>query len=357
MQPATDIADLDAFIQRIPKAELHMHLEGSIEAEHLLALAVRNGMRPRWETAEALRAAYRFSNLQSFLDLYYEGCRVLVHERDFYEITRAYLRRAHADAVVRAEVFVGPQGFTERGVPIAAVMDGVLAAMRDAAREHGISAGLLVSAQRHRSEAEALQLLDQVMPWADQIAGFGLGGAELGHPPSDFVHYFRACRERGYRITAHAGEEGPASYVREAVELLNVDRIDHGNTALDDPALVRELAVRATPLTVCPLSNVRLQVVPSLAVHPLRAMLDAGLCVTLNSDDPAYFGGYINETFIQCRHILGLSADDIVKLARNSLTAAFVPPAEVARNVALLDDYVANFRAAPEAWTRSKEVR
>ena len=172
-------------------------------------------------------------------------------------------------------------------------------------REHGISAGLLVIAQRHRSEAEALQLLDQVMPWADRIAGFGLGGAELGNPPSRFVRFFRACRERGFRVTAHAGEEGPASYVREAIELLDVDRIDHGNACLDDPALVRELAARAMPLTVCPLSNVRLKVVPSLAAHPLRAMLDAGLCVTLNSDDPAYFGGYVNDNFIQCRHALG----------------------------------------------------
>jgi adenine deaminase len=357
MKPVADNSDLDAFIRCMPKAELHMHLEGSIEAELLLDLAVRNGMQPRWPTAEALRAAYRFRNLQSFLNLYYEGCRVLVQERDFYDITRAYLRRAHADAVVRAEVFIGPQGFTERGVPIAAVMYGVLAAMRDAAREHGTSAGLLVSAQRHRSEAEALQLLDQVMPWADRIAGFGLGGAELGYPPSGFVQFFRACRERSFRVTAHAGEEGPASYVREAVELLDVDRIDHGNACLDDPVLVRELAARAIPLTVCPLSNVRLNVVPSLPAHPLRAMLDAGLCVTINSDDPAYFGGYINDNFIQCRHALGLSADDIVTLARNSLAASFVPPAEAARNIALLDTYVANSLPARKAQLRPKEIR
>jgi len=337
--------DLDAFIRGLPKAELHMHLEGSIEPELLLRLADRNGVRLQWETPEALRAPYQFHNLQSFLDLYYAGCHVLTHEEDFYAITRAYLRRAHADAVIRAEVFIGPQGFTERNVPIAVVMDGVLAAMRDAASEDGISAGLLVSAQRHRSEAEALELLDTVMPWADQIAGFGLGGAEVGNPPSRFVRFFRACRERGFRITAHAGEEGPASFVREAVELLDVDRIDHGNACLSDPALVRELAARAIPLTVCPLSNVRLKVVPSLSEHPLRAMLDAGLCVTINSDDPAYFGGYVNDNFIQCRHVFGLSADEIVMLARNSLTASFVSPAAVARNVALLDAYVASHQA------------
>jgi adenosine deaminase len=345
MQSVTDTVDLDAFIRSMPKAELHMHLEGSIEAEALLELAVRNGMRPRWDTAEALRAAYQFNNLQSFLDLYYEGCRVLVRERDFYEITRTYLRHAHADAVVRAEMFLAPQGFIERGVPVAEAMGGVLAAMRDAAIEHGISSGLLIVAQRHRSEAEALRMLDAVMPWADQIAGFGLGGAELGHPPSGFVQFFRACRERGFHITAHAGEEGPASYVREAIELLDVDRIDHGNTCLDDPALVRELVARATPLTVCPLSNLRLNVVPSLAAHPLHAMLDAGLCVTMNSDDPAYFGGTINDNFIQCRHALGLSADDIVTLARNSLEAAFVLPEDAARYVALLDAYVADYQS------------
>jgi adenosine deaminase len=333
--------DWDDFIRRMPKAELHMHLEGSIEAGLLLELAERNGVRLGWETPEELRAAYRFDDLQSFLDLYYAGCRVLVREHDFYQITRAYLRSAHADAVLRAEVFIGPQGFTERGVPLSAVMHGVLAAIDDAERKDGISVGLLVSAQRHRSEAEALELLDAVMPWGDRIAGFGLGGAERDNPPSKFLRYFRACRERGFRTTVHAGEEGPAAYVREAVELLGVDRIDHGNACLDDPGLVRELVARRIPLTVCPLSNVRLKGVPSLAAHPLRAMLDAGLFVTLNSDDPAYFGGSVNDNFIQCRQVLGLSSEEIATLARNSLMAAFVPPSQAARGVAMLDAYLA----------------
>ena len=337
---------LDAFVRGLPKAELHMHLEGSVEPEHLLALAERNGLRPRWKTAEALRAAYEFDDLQSFLDLYYEGCRVLVREQDFYDITRAYLRRAHADMVIRAEVFIGPQGFTERDVPIDAVMEGVLAAMHDAAQDDGISAGLLVSAQRHRSEEAALQLVDSVMPWADRIAGFGLGGAERPFPPSGFVRYFAACRERGFRTTAHAGEEGPAAYVREAIELLRVDRIDHGNSCLDDTALTAELAASGIALTVCPLSNVRLKGVPSLAAHPLPAMLRAGLNVTLNSDDPAYFGGSINDNFIQCCDVLGLSLETLAALARNSLTASFAPPDEIARGVALLDAYVANFQPA-----------
>jgi adenosine deaminase len=344
MPAAPREVDLDTFIRRMPKAELHMHLEGSIEAEMMLALAARNGVRLRWSNADALRAAYRFRDLQEFLDLYYAGCQVMAQERDFYEVTRAYLQRAHDDAVVRAEIFVGPQNATSRGLPLAAAMDGVLAAMRDAEQEFGISAGLLVIAQRHRSEAEALALLDQVMPWADRIIGFGLGGAERDYPPSRFVQFFRVCRERGFRVTAHAGEEGPASYVRDSVELLQVERIDHGNSCLDDPSLVRELAARRIPLTVCPLSNLRLNGVSSLAAHPLRAMLDAGLCVTMNSDDPAYFGGYVNDNFIQCRRALGLSADDVVTLARNSLNAAFVPPELAARYVALLDTYVAEFR-------------
>ncbi len=348
MDAAADMDRTDAFIAGLPKAELHVHLEGCLEPDMLFDLAARNSIKLRWESPEALRAAYRFDNLQSFLDLYYEGCRVLLREQDLYDLTRDYLRRADADGVVRAEIFLGPQNFTERGVPIAAVMDGVLSGMRDAALEHGISAGLLVSAQRHRSEAAALQMLDSVMPWAERIAGFGLGGAELGYPPSGFVRYFRACRERGFRVTAHAGEEGPASYVREAVELLNVERIDHGNACLDDPALVRELADRAIPLTVCPLSNVRLCVVPSLAAHPLRAMLDAGLVVTLNSDDPAYFGGSINENFIQCRHTLGLSEADLVMLARNSLAAAFLPSAEIAHGVARLEAYVAAVKSSQQ---------
>jgi adenosine deaminase len=222
----------------------------------------------------------------------------------------------------------------------------VLTAMRDAAREDGISAGLLVSAQRHRSEAEALHLLDLVMPWAEQIAGFGLGGAEVGNPPSRFAGYFRACRERGFRVTAHAGEEGPASYVRQAIELLEVDRVDHGVACMDDPVLVRELATRGTPLTVCPLSNLRLNVVPSLAAHPLREMLEAGLTVTMNSDDPAYFGGSVNDNFIACRDALALSDAQIIAMARNSLTACFLPAADIAAHLARLDAYLGDFQSS-----------
>jgi adenosine deaminase len=338
------MTNLETFIRGLPKAELHMHLEGSIEPQLMLDLATRNGVKLRWNTARELQAAYNFTNLQSFLDLLYEGCRVLTHEEDFYDVTRAYLRRAHQDGVIRAEIFIGPQSFTQRDVDIATLMNGVLRAIDDGARDHGMSVGLLISAHRHRSEAEALQLLEQILPWSDRIIGIGMGGAEVGNPPSKFVNFFRACRDKGFRITIHAGEEGPASYVREAIELLGVDRIDHGNACLGDPALVRDLVERKIPLTVCPLSNLRLKVVPSLEQHPLKAMMDAGLHVTINSDDPPYFDGYVSENMIECQHALGLTANDIAGLARNSFTAAFISSDEAAWALARIDTYVANFR-------------
>jgi adenosine deaminase len=338
----------EAFVARLPKAELHVHLEGCIEPAMMFELARRNGLSLRWDTPETLRAAYQFANLQAFLDLYFEGCRVLVQERDFYDVTLAYLRRAHADGVVRAEMFIGPQSFTDRGISVATVMQGVLAAMQDAAAELGISAGLLVSAHRHRSETAALEMLESVMPWADRIAGIGMGGAEVGNPPSKFVNFFRTCRKLGFRATIHAGEEGPASYVREAIDLLEVDRIDHGIACMDDPVLVRDLAERAIPLTVCPLSNLRLNLVPSHAAHPLRAMLDSGLLVSVHSDDPPYFGGYIADNLNECRRSLGLDLHDIAKLARNSFTSAFVPTDEAARGIAAVDAWCARISAAAE---------
>ena len=332
--------DLENFIRGLPKAELHMHLEGSIEPQLMLDLAARNGVALRWKSAEELRAAYRFDDLRSFLELYFVGCQVLVTRQDFYDITRAYLRRAHQDGVIRAEIFFGPQSFTERGVTVATMMDGILAAMDDGAREHGLSVGLLISAHRHRTETEALALLDQVMPWADSIAGIGMGGAELGNPPARFVNYFRAAKARGFRTTVHAGEEGPPAYIREAIDLLEVDRIDHGVTCMADPALVRELAASRIPLTVCPLSNLRLKGVASLAKHPLKAMMTAGLNVTINSDDPPYFDGWVTENMIECQHALELTIGEMVQLARNSIGAAFVSPAEAAGMMQRLDAYV-----------------
>lgn len=331
----------DAFIAGLPKAELHMHLEGSIEPELMLALARRNGIALPWQSADALRAAYRFSNLQSFLDLYYAGCQVLLVEQDFYDMTMAYLRRAHADNVVRAEVFLAPQNFTLRGIPVATVMSGVLRAIDDAEQTLGISTGLMVIMQRHRTEEAAFAALDKVMPWADRIVAIGLGGAERGNPPARFAGFFRACRERGFRIVIHAGEEGPAAYVREAFELIGADRIDHGNACVDDPALVRQLAAGKVPLTLCPISNLRLNVIPALQQHPLRTLMDAGVMVTINSDDPSYFGAYVNDNFVACRDALSLSAGDLAELARNSFRAAFIEPVERQRYLQQVDAYLA----------------
>lgn len=336
------------FIAGLPKAELHMHLEGSLEAELMFELAQRNGVALRWDSADAVREAYRFENLQSFLDLYYDGCRVLQTERDFFDLTDAYLRRAHADGVLRAEVFLGPQSHTRRGVAMGPMMDGTLAAIDAAQARDGMSCGLLLGAQRQLPEDDALAMLDASLPWADRILGFGLGGAERGNPPSKMQRFFAACRERGFRVTAHAGEEGPADYVRESVELLQVDRIDHGNACMDDPALVADLAQRGIALTVCPLSNLRLQVVETMEAHPLAAMLRAGLNVTVNSDDPSYFGGYVNDNYRACQDALDLTNGDLALLARNSIAASFQPPVDIAAQLARLDAYcVAHAVARP----------
>lgn len=340
------MTDIEAFVRGLPKTDLHMHIEGSIEPQLMLGLAARKGMKLRWDTAETLRGAYRFTNLQSFLDLYFEGCKVLVTERDFHDVTRAYLNRAYEDGVIRAELFIGPQSFTERGTTIEELMSGVLGAMDEARREFGMSVGLMVSVHRHRTEAEAMVVLEQIMPWKNSIIGLGMGGPEVGNPPSKFARFFQAARERGFRTTVHAGEEGPAAYVREALELLHVDRIDHGNACLADPTLVRELAARRVPLTVCPLSNLRLKVVPSLEEHPLKAMMAQGLHITINSDDPPYFDGYVTENLLACRDALDLSLEEVVRLARNGLQAAFVTEEERQTLFKRLDTYLARHATA-----------
>ena len=337
------------FIAGLPKAELHMHIEGSIEPDLFLRLARRNGVDIRWQTEDELRAAYRFTDLQDFLNLYYDGCRVLVKTQDYADVTRDYLRRAHADGVLHAEMFLGPQGHTVRGVPLAAVMEGVFAAMDAAQAEDGITSGLIAVAQRHRSEAEALAMLDALAPWYGRLLGFGLGGAEVGNPPAKFAEFFRRCRALGFKVVAHAGEEGPAAYVRESLELLQVDRIDHGNACVDDPALVALLAQRRTPLTMCPLSNLKLGVIDAVADHPLLRLLDAGVCVTVNSDDPSYFGGYVNDNYLACQRELGLGHDALARLARNSFEAAFISEAQRRDANARIDDWLARAAAAAPA--------
>lgn len=300
-----------------------MHLEGAVDADLLLALAGRNAVPLRWSTPADIQAAYHFTALQDFLDLYYDGCRVLRQERDFLELTRRYLQRARMEGIWHAEMFIGPQSHTLRGVPIEAVMNGVLEAMSEA-RAQGVGCALLPVVQRHRSEDEALALLQALQPWWGEIAGFGLGGVEVGNPPAKFERFFSRCRAIGFRVVAHAGEEGTAMDVRAALELLGVDRIDHGNACVDDPALVQELAQRRLPLTMCPLSNLRLNVVEALARHPLASLLSQGLCVTVNSDDPAYFGGYLCDNYSACADAFDLSPAALGQLAANSFEAAFM---------------------------------
>lgn len=316
-----------AWIEAMPKTELHMHLEGSLEPELLFALSRRNGVDIGFASADALRAAYEFRNLQSFLDVYYAGLRVLLTERDFYDMAWAYLSRVRRDNVVHAEVFLAPQAHLRRGIAFAAFMDGVSRAMADAEMQLGITSRLILVFQRQFSEEDAFATLAAGEPFAGRIAGYGLGGPEVGHPPRKFARVFAEIRRQGFKIVMHAGEEGGADYVREAVELIGVDRIDHGVRAEEDPALMRTLAASRIPLTVCPLSNVKLKVVGTLAEHNIARLLRAGLNVTMNSDDPSYFGGYMNDNYIACQETLGLTRDEIRTIAANGIAAAFVDDA------------------------------
>jgi adenine deaminase len=319
----TTISD---FIHKLPKAELHMHLEGSLEPETLMSLARRNNVKLSYGSADALRAAYRFNNLREFLDLYYLGLSVLLTADDFYEMTLAYLKRAAQENVRHAEVFISPQAHTRRGLPAAMFIESILAAFATAKDKHGIGGGLIVGIQRQFPEDEALAMMQDAKPYRDQILGLGMGGPEVGNPPSKFKRAFAQARDDfGWHTMVHAGEEGSADYVREAVEILDVDRIDHGVRCEEDPALVRLLAERGTPLTVCPLSNVALRVFPDIESHNLKRLFDAGLHVTVNSDDPPYFGGYINENYAACQSAMGLSNADVIALARNGFTAAILP--------------------------------
>jgi adenosine deaminase len=332
---------MNAFIRDIPKAELHVHIEGTLEPEMLLELGARNGVTLPCASAEECRAAYRFHDLQHFLRLYYAGVEVLVTERDFYELTTAYLRRAHADGARHVEVFFDPQSHTPRGVPFAVVVEGIRGALVDAERQLGISSRLIMCFLRDHSAASAMVTLETARPYRHVIAGVGLDSAEVGHPPREFEDVFRVAREAGFLTVAHAGEEGPAEYITEALDVLKVVRIDHGVRAIDDPDLQRRLARAQTPLTMCPLSNLELQVTPDLAQHPLKRLLDAGLHVTVNSDDPAYFDGYLAANYAAVQRALDLTRDDIAALARNSVTASWLPPAGQNSLLAEIDAFVA----------------
>lgn len=337
------MTDLNALIAALPKAELHLHLEGSLEPEQLMQFAARNQVEIPFKTWDEVKAAYNFSNLQDFLDIYYQGMSVLQTEADFHDLTDAYLQRCQADNVRHVEVFFDPQGHTERGLPFATPINGILAALDAAEGKYGITYKLIMCFLRHLSEADAFETLAQAEPYLDRIHGVGLDSSELGHPPSKFARVFAAAREKGLKLVAHAGEEGPPEYVYEALDVLKIDRIDHGNRLLEDEALIARVREAGLTLTVCPLSNLSLCVVDDLKDHPMKQMLDLGLRATMNSDDPAYFGGYVNENYRQTAAAVDLSKDDIIMLARNSFTGSFLSAEAQAKHLKDIDKVAANF--------------
>jgi adenosine deaminase len=330
--------DVCAYIRALPKAELHVHIEGTLEPELIFELAERNRIAFRYPSVDALRKAYEFHDLQSFLDLYYAGADVLRTEQDFHDMTMAYLRKAKADGVVHAEIMFDPQTHTVRGIPMPVIFSGIAGALREARSTLGISATLLLSFLRHLPESDAFATLDSALPlreeYEDLWTGVGLDSAERGNPPAKFARVFERCRELGFRRVAHAGEEGPAAYVQDALDILKAERIDHGVRSEEDATLMQRLIDAQVPLTVCPLSNVRLKVVDSLKDHNLARMLRAGVLVTINSDDPAYFGGYIGDNYLACARDLNFSRADLAQLARNSIQASFLPDAQKQRLLA-----------------------
>ncbi len=332
---------LDAYIAGLPKAELHLHIEGSLEPELMFELARRNRVDIPFDSVEAVRAAYDFSNLQDFLDIYYAGANVLQTEEDFHDLAVAYFRRAAADNVRHAEIFFDPQTHTDRGIPFGVVAEGLLAGMARAERELGVSSRLILCFLRHLDEHAAFDTLHQAEPWLDRIVGVGLDSSEVGHPPSKFERVFARARQMGLKLCAHAGEEGPPEYVREALDLLHIDRMDHGNRSMEDEALIERLAASQMTLTVCPLSNLKLCVVKDLKDHPVPEMLRRGLHVTLNSDDPAYFGGYVNDNYRRLAEAVGLTREQVTRLARNSFEGAFLGEVEKAARVAEVDAWAA----------------
>lgn len=330
-------SDLISLARRLPKAELHLHIEGSLEPEMLVALAKRNQVDIPFRSVEEARAAYAFSNLQDFLDIYYQGMNALRTEEDFFDLTMAYLNRARADNVRHAEIFFDPQGHTARGVPFDTAISGILTALSMSRAQFGMTSKLILCFLRHLSEDDAFNCLRQAEPWLDRIAGVGLDSSEVGHPPSKFQRVFAAARERGLKLVAHAGEEGPPDYVREALDLLKIDRLDHGNRSLEDDALVARLKESGMTLTVCPLSNLKLCVVKDPCAHPLKRMLQAGLRATVNSDDPAYFGGYVMANFEAVIDALDIDADDLRTLARNSFAGSFLEEGQKRAHIAAIE--------------------
>jgi len=332
---------LKKFIEGMPKVELHLHIEGSLEPELMFEIAKRNNVKIPFNTVDEVRKAYNFSNLQDFLDIYYQGMNVLQTEKDFYDLTWAYLQKVAEQNVVHTEIFFDPQGHTSRGINFSTVLNGITSALDDGKKKLGISSSLIMCFLRHLSEEDAFETLEQALYYKDKILGIGLDSSELGNPPSKFERVFARAREYGFKIAvAHAGEEGPAEYIFEALDLLKVNRVDHGNRCLDNTNLVQRIVDERLALTVCPLSNLKLRVVKDMKEHPLKKMLSLGIRATVNSDDPSYFGGYMNENFIAVAEALSLSKDDLVKLAKNGIDASFADKARKSELSTKLNDYV-----------------
>lgn len=319
---------MDDFIAALPKAELHLHIEGTLEPELAFQLAEKNKISLPFASVDAMRAAYDFQDLQSFLDLYYASISVVCTEEDFHDLTLAYLKKAASQNVRHTEIFFDPQSHLPRNIPFETVLNGITSALQEAETELGISSRLILCFLRHLSAESAQETLQQALPFREQIIGVGLDSSEMGHPPSKFESVFEEARRQGLRVVCHAGEEGPPEYITEALDLLKAERIDHGVRCMEDPALVERLAAEQIPLTVCPLSNVRLCVFQEMSEHPLKRMMEAGLLVTVNSDDPPYFGGYVNENFTAVQQALDFSRSELIQLARNSFTASFLPDSE-----------------------------
>jgi len=328
------------FIEGIPKAELHLHIEGTFEPELMFKIAKRNSIYFKYENIEELKKAYSFSNLQEFLDIYYAGCNALINEVDFYDMTWAYLKKAKEQNILHAEIMFDPQTHTNRGISFETVISGIHNALADAETKLGITSKLIMSFLRHLPEKAAFETLEKAKPFKNWIAAVGLDSSEVGHPPSKFERVFQKAKADGYLIVAHAGEEGPPEYVTEALDLLEVDRIDHGNRSMEDIDVVNKLIERKMALTVCPLSNLKLKVVTDLKKHPLKRMLDKGLFVTINSDDPAYFGGYVNANYIEIQKALDLSKEDIIQLAGNSFNASFLNDLQKSKMLEILSEYI-----------------
>ncbi len=330
------------FIEGIPKAELHLHIEGTFEPDLMFEIARRNNISINYKSVDELKKAYNFNNLQEFLDIYYAGASVLIYEQDFYDLTWAYLTKVHEQNLVHTEIFFDPQTHTDRGISFDTVIQGIHSPLEDAKEKLGISSQLIMCFLRHLDEVAAFDTLEQALPYKEWIAGVGLDSSEMGHPPSKFENVFSKALDEGFITVAHAGEEGPAAYVWEAINLLKISRIDHGNRSLEDDQLIKHIVEKQIPLTMCPLSNLELKVVDDLKDHPMLQLMEAGLMVTINSDDPAYFGGYMNENYIQIAAALNLSKKQITDLAKNSFKASFLSDVEKEKLMNQVEDYYQN---------------